>query len=381
MRYGLVAGPCSAESLEDLRLVACRLRSISAVCGKFEVWGLRAGAWKPRTRPGGFEGYGRSALAWLGAVRSEFSIPVCVEVGSARQVSAAYEYGLRDFWLGARTSGDPFAVDEIADALSHYDDLGRIYVKNPLSPDVGLWDGAFRRLERAGVGESHFVAVHRGFYPHGGARYRNAPRWDVALGFRADHPSVPFLCDPSHIAGRRGLVAPVAERALGYGFDGLFVEVHPDPRRALSDRSQQLSLGSFESFLDRLERFIGSLDAGGEDRGGLDRLRSQIDSVDEQLLELLSRRFEIVSEIGEWKRDHDRGIVSWSRRESHLRELVSYGESLGLDRGFILRLWDEVHAESLRYQEEVGSGGSFVIADAGCGYGCESSGDIGGLAE
>lgn len=334
----LVAGPCSAESEEQVLATAYALKADGRVSF------FRAGVWKPRTRPGLFEGVGENALKWLAEAKRCTALVPCVEVARAEHINLAHRYGISTFWIGARTTSDPFAVQEIADALLPED--GPIFVKNPISPDLELWIGAMERI--ATKVKNEVIAVHRGFYPIRKINYRNAPDWDLVLRLRSRYGNaLRILCDPSHIAGKRELVAEVAQQALDYSLDGLMVEVHPTPQCALSDAQQQLTPNEFFSLLDALHP---SACVKPEGQLELKRYRAQIDEIDCRILELLAERANVVRAIGEWK--FQRGIQAF--HEERWRELLKhhlrYGVQEGLDTHFVRQLCELVHTESLRIQ-------------------------------
>lgn len=341
-RMSIVAGPCSAES--EAQVMACARALVEGVRLSY----FRAGVWKPRTRPGHFEGRGEEALPWLARVAKEMHVPVCTEVATAEHVMLAKRYGIDSFWVGARTTSDPFAVQMLAEALGK--GVETVFVKNPLSPDLDLWIGAIERFRRAGA--TRVVAVHRGFFPFAGGRYRNAPRWDVVLLLRSRMPDLPIYCDPSHIAGKRELVGEVMRQAILHAVDGLFVEVHPNPTDALSDARQQLLPEEFLALLRSLTNLEQQQLERLDEDAQLCLLRSKIDSIDAQLLELLAQRMEVVKEIGEWKRMRRLSSFSRSRWLEILARNLSYSEELGLEWRFVRTLAESVHAESIRLQDE-----------------------------
>ncbi len=334
----ILAGPCSAESREQVFEVA---RSLSRD-GRTSY--LRAGVWKPRTHPGQFEGMGEVALSWLAEAQQETGIKVCIEVARAEHVALAHRYGIHSFWIGARTTSDPFAVQEVAEALGKAD--GPFFVKNPISPDIELWMGAIERL--AAHTSQEVMAVHRGFFPTRKIAYRNAPEWELPLQLRSRYGHrLRILCDPSHIAGKREWVAEIAQQAMNFAFDGLMIEVHPSPENALSDARQQLTLAAFFQLLDTLlppPQMTEVLDAD------LEHFRRKIDSIDVQVLDLLGERLAVVRDIGVWKAE--RGIQAFhqERWRELLKHHLRYGLQLGLDTHFVRRLCELVHTESLRLQ-------------------------------
>lgn len=340
-QVAIVAGPCAAESEAQVMACAAALKaSVKLTC-------FRAGVWKPRTRPGNFEGRGAAALPWLARVARELQVPVCTEVATAEHVEQARRYGIDSFWIGARTTSDPFAVQTLAEAMGSMG--GPVFVKNPLSPDLDLWIGAMERFRRAGVGR--VIAVHRGFTPFARGRYRNAPRWDALLMLRSRCPDVPIYCDPSHIAGKRELVGEVMRQAMLHAVEGLFVEVHPTPAVALSDARQQLTPEDFSNLLASMPDAVrGQLRHEDED-AELRLLRSEIDSIDSQIIELLAQRMKAVRAIGEWKAKRRLSSFSRVRWVEMLARNLAYSEGLGLSPHFVRRLAEMVHAEAIRLQD------------------------------
>ncbi len=333
----IIAGPCAAESPEQVLAIASFLAQQGGVSY------FRAGVWKPRTRPGSFEGRGEQALPWLAQAQRQHGIPVCVEVARPEHVRLARAHGIRTFWIGARTAGDPFAVQEIADALIPGD--GPFLVKNPTAPDIDLWIGAIERLRRTQL--APVIAVHRGFYPLTPERYRNSPRWDIALDLRSRLPGITILNDPSHIAGQRTLVPEVARRAIDLSLDGLIVEVHPQPEIALSDARQQLTFSEFTHLMQHL-RYPEQPPSQEEEE--LRNLRAEIDTLDEQILALIAQRMRVVEAIGQWK--YQRNIVPYHR--DRWCELLQQNRQLGTQHGlsdpFVQDLYRHIHAEALRIQ-------------------------------
>lgn len=336
----LIAGPCSAESPQQLMETARGLTG----CG---VSVFRAGLWKPRTHPGSFEGVGAEGLPWLVAVREETALPVATEVAGAKHVEACLKAGLDVLWIGARTTANPFLVQEIAEALAGVDIP--VYVKNPVHPDAELWAGAVERLQRAGV--RRIGLVLRGFTTPESGPYRNAPLWPLAVGMRTRFPELPLFVDPSHIAGEAGLVPDISQKALDLGLDGLMVEVHAHPEAALSDAAQQLTPAGFRTMLAGLQERAADTDAP-DYREGIEALRARIDTIDEQLLALLASRMEVSREIGEYKREHGIAILQPGRWESLLEQVMAEGRRKGLPEEFIRRVFEAVHEESVRRQEK-----------------------------
>lgn len=339
-QVAIVAGPCAAESEAQVMACAAALQSF------IKLTSFRAGVWKPRTRPGNFEGRGVAALPWLARVAHELNVPVCTEVATVEHVKQARSYGISSFWIGARTTSDPFAVQMLAEAMGSMD--GPVYVKNPLSPDLELWIGAMERFRRAGV--KRVVAVHRGFTPFTSGRYRNAPRWDVLLLLRSRCPDLPIFCDPSHIAGKRELVGEVMRQAMLHAVDGLFVEVHPNPAVALSDARQQLTPAAFSTLLSSMPDAVHNQMRREDEDAELRLLRSEIDSIDRQLIELLAQRMKTVRKIGEWKAQRHLSSFSRTRWVEMLAHNLDYSEELGLSPLFVRRLAEMVHAEAIQIQ-------------------------------
>jgi chorismate mutase len=338
----VIAGPCGAESREQVLETAREIAAISKVSL------FRAGVWKPRTRPGAFEGLGEEALKWLQEVKQETGLPVTVEVATADHVNLALKYGVDVLWIGARTTVNPFSVQEIADALQGVD--VPVLVKNPVNPDFNLWVGALERVNRAGI--KKLGAIHRGFHTVIKTQFRNSPMWELAIELKASCPQLPVICDPSHISGRRDLVYEVAQRALDLDMDGLMIETHRDPATALSDAAQQLTPAILANLLDRLViRDASTGDAGFEQM--LSTLREVIDDIDRELIQAFARRMQVVERIGEYKAGHSVTILQIDRWLEILRTRTEAGESLGLDRDLVVELCQLLHKASIRKQTEV----------------------------
>ena len=334
----LIAGPCSAESLDQVLSTAAAVKALGA-----DVF--RAGAWKPRTHPGCFQGVGEEALDWLAQVQETLGMEVTTEVASAAHVRLCLEKGISTLWIGARTTTNPFLVQEIADALKGSG--ARILVKNPVNPDVGLWIGAAERF--AAIGIKDIVLVHRGFSNDLPGKYRNDPRWHLLLQVRERVPELPLICDPSHIAGDRELVAEIAQRAMDLGLDGLMIECHPNPSKALSDGGQQLTPEQLGELLDGLvTRVADSSDAAYRDR--LEMFRSQIDSLDAQMLDCLARRMEISRQIGALKRENGISIVQPARWGRVMQDALERAASSGLDQELVDKIFKLIHEASVGQQ-------------------------------
>lgn len=340
----IIAGPCSAESRRQTLDTARQLAEAGV-----EVY--RAGVWKPRTKPGGFEGMGAPALEWLREVKEITGMATAVEVATAEHALEALQAGVDILWIGARTTGNPFAVQEIADLLAQYPDTP-VLVKNPMHPDIELWVGALQRLYNAGL--RRLGAIHRGFALYGAQLYRNHPLWRIPLELRRRLPNLPIICDPSHIGGARDLIAPLAQQALDMGFDGLIIESHCSPDCALSDAAQQLTPADFAivkaSLQLRTPQENAELKGDMED---LDHLRSQIDYLDRELLDILNRRMQVCREIGEYKSRHGMPVVQASRYDDIMRRRVSEAEELGMSPDFMRTMLAAIHEESVAQQLRV----------------------------
>lgn len=331
----LIAGPCSIESCEQLRQVVQELGA--------SVDYVRGGVWKPRSRPGGFEGHGEEALQWVEAMKQEFpQARFCTEVATPQHVELCLKHGIDALWIGSRTTGNPFSVGELCQALRGC--RMPIGVKNPMMPDAGLWLGAIERVQQAGVGE--VAAIHRGFSPYRSTPYRNEPLWEIPIELRRLRPDLPLLCDPSHIAGRRDLVSALAQVALDLDMDGLMLEVHPQPTQALTDSAQQLTPAEFFALLATLRP---RQEAHPTE---LTLLRQQIDQVDSQLIALLADRLAISQKIARVKADHNMAVYQPRRWEEVLRQKLLLAQQAGLDPDFIKEIYGKIHAESVRVQLE-----------------------------
>lgn len=335
----LIAGPCSAESREQVLATA---RGVAAVPG---VKAFRAGVWKPRTRPGTFEGAGEAALEWLREVKETTGLITLTEVATAEHAEACLEAGIDALWIGARTTPNPFSVQEIADALKGTD--VPVLVKNPINPDLGLWIGALERLRRAGV--DRLAAVHRGFSWFDRTPYRNDPMWEFPIRLKAAFPDLELLCDPSHIAGSPSLLGTVAQQALDLNFSGLMVETHCDPANALSDADQQIDPEALRSLIKGLIFREASPGAALKDR--LQALRDQIDRIDEDIAHKLGARLDIAERIGEYKAEHNVAILQPERWEAIVQRQLALARELGLGEAFVETFMNAIHEESIRRQK------------------------------
>ena len=333
----VIAGPCSAESEEQVMTTAKQLASKG--CHNF-----RAGVWKPRTKPGGFEGHGEKALPWLQRVQKETGMLVATEVATPEHVELAMKYGIDILWIGARTTANPFAMQALADALRGC--KNPVFVKNPVNPDLGLWIGALERLNQAGV--THLGAIHRGFSSYDKKIYRNLPMWQIPIELRRRIPDMPIICDPSHIGGKRELVAPLCQQALDLGADGLIVESHCDPDKAWSDASQQVTPDVLDYILSLL--VIRDETVTTE---GIHELRKQIDELDNQLMNLLAQRMRVCREIGQYKKEHNMTVLQHVRYSEILDKRGAQGALCGMGADFVKKIFESVHEESVRQQMEI----------------------------
>ena len=333
----VIAGPCSAETEQQVIDTATQLADRG--CRIF-----RAGVWKPRTKPGGFEGNGEKALPWLQRVKEETGMLVTTEVATPEHVELSLKYGIDILWIGARTSANPFAMQALADALKGVDIT--VLVKNPVNPDLELWIGALERLNGAGI--KRLAAIHRGFSSYDKKLYRNLPMWHIPIELRRRIPSLPIICDPSHIGGRRELVAPLCQQAMDLGFDGLIIESHCNPDCAWSDAKQQVT----PDVLD----YILSLIVVRNDKmstEGITALRKQIDELDNQLIELLAKRMRVCREIGQYKKEHNMTVLQAARYNEILDKRGAQGVLCGMSSEFTAKVFEAVHEESVRQQIEI----------------------------
>lgn len=333
----VIAGPCSAETEEQVMTTARQLADKG--CRMF-----RAGVWKPRTKPGGFEGQGETALPWLQNVKKSTGMLVATEVATPEHVELALKYGIDILWIGARTSANPFAMQALADSLKGVD--VPVLVKNPVNPDLELWIGVLERINQAGV--TRLAAIHRGFSSYDKKIYRNLPMWQIPIELRRRFPSLPIMCDPSHIGGSRELVAPLCQQAMDLGFDGLIVESHCSPDSAWSDAKQQVTPDVLDYILSLL--VIRDEKVTTE---GIHVLRKQIDELDNQLIELLAKRMRVCREIGQYKKEHNMTVLQTSRYNEILDKRGAQGALCGMSADFIRSVFEEVHEESVRQQMEI----------------------------
>ena len=333
----VIAGPCSAETEEQVINTA---RSLADRGTKI----FRAGIWKPRTKPGGFEGIGVDGLPWLKQVKEETGMLVATEVATAKHVYECLKAGIDILWIGARTTANPFAVQEIADALKGVDIP--VLVKNPVNPDLELWIGALERINGAGL--KRLAAIHRGFSSYDKKIYRNLPQWHIPIELRRRIPELPIFCDPSHIGGKRELVAPLCQQAMDLGFDGLIIESHCNPDQAWSDASQQVTPDVLNYILDLLV-----IREGKQTTESLGELRNQIDECDNQIIEVLAKRMRVCREIGTFKKEHDMTILQTGRYNEILDKRGAQGALCGMGSEFIKKVFEAIHEESVRQQMEI----------------------------
>lgn len=338
----IISGPCSAETEEQVVATAQRL----AATGKVDM--LRAGIWKPRTKPGMFEGIGAKGLPWLQQAKKLTGLPTTVEVATGKQVEDALNFEVDVLWIGARTTVNPFSVQEVADALRGVD--VPVMIKNPINPDLELWSGAVERIARAGV--KQIGLIHRGFSSYGNSEYRNAPMWHLAIEMKLKHPNMPIINDPSHICGRRDILLEVMQRAIDLDYDGLMIESHIDPDNAWSDAKQQVTP-------ERLAEMLNSIIWRREDvnsdeyHAALEALRQKINHLDDELMQILSQRMKIAEQIGQYKKENNITILQTNRWNEIIERASAKGEKIGLSKEFITKYLDAVHMESINHQKKV----------------------------
>ena len=338
----IISGPCSAETEEQVLETAVRLHKT----GKVDI--MRAGIWKPRTRPGSFEGIGTKGLPWMQQARKITGMPVAVEVATAKQVQDALHFDVDVLWIGARTTVNPFSVQEIADSLRGVD--VPVLIKNPINPDLELWLGAVERVAKAGI--KQIGLIHRGFSSYGNTEYRNAPMWHLAIEMKRRNPDMMMINDPSHICGRRDILLDVAQKAIDLDFDGLIVESHIDPDKAWSDAKQQVTPERLAEMLDSIKWRIEDT-ASEEYHAALEKLRQQINHLDDELMQILGERMKTSEKIGQYKKDNNITILQTNRWNEILQRAFDRGEKLGLSQEFITKYFDAVHMESINHQNKI----------------------------
>jgi len=333
----VIAGPCSAETEEQVMCTAKELADKG--CHMF-----RAGVWKPRTKPGGFEGHGEPALKWMDQARKETGMLIGTEVATPEHVELAMKYGMDILWIGARTSANPFAMQALADAMKGIS--VPVLVKNPVNPDLELWIGALERLNAAGV--DMLGAIHRGFSSFDKTIYRNLPMWQIPIELRRRIPELPIVCDPSHMGGKRELIAPLSQQALDLGFDGLMIESHCDPDKAWSDAKQQIT--------PEVADFIVGMLVARESTyttEGIKMLRKQIDELDNEVMEVLAKRMRVCREIGQYKKEHNMTVLQTGRYNEILDKRGAQGALCGMSAEFVKQVFEHIHEESVRQQIEI----------------------------
>ena len=338
----IIAGPCSAESEDQI------LKTIKDL-DKSYISMFRAGIWKPRTRPGAFEGIGEIGLQWLKKLKKLYNIPVATEIANANHAKLALEYDIDCLWIGARSTVNPFTVQEIAESINNTEKI--VLVKNPVNPDLDLWIGALERLLSQGV--KNIGVIHRGFSVYNKSNYRNNPEWDIILKFRDQYPNIPIITDPSHICGNRNGIFNIAKQALNYDFSGLMIETHYDPDNALSDSFQQVTPNNLLKILKKLEKEINYQNKELIFKSKLNLFRNQIDNLDQQILNIIFNRFKIAKSIGKLKKDNNVDILQSKRWNEILQDIKIQSAKLNLREDFIEKLFLIIHMESIEIQDQI----------------------------
>ncbi len=337
----VIAGPCSAETEEQVLEIAHELKNTDATI-------FRAGVWKPRTRPGNFEGVGALALPWLQRVKKETGLLIAVEVANREHVKLALKHDVDILWIGARTTVNPFAVQEIADALENTEKI--VLVKNPINPDLELWLGAIERLQKVNI--QNIGAIHRGFSSYQKTKYRNNPNWQIAIDFKNRMPEIPLINDPSHICGERTRIFDVSQTALDLKFDGLMIETHCNPNKAWSDAKQQITPTVLKELTEKLKVRKSSFEKTSSITK-LETLRDEIDFIDAKLLRTLAKRMEVSEQIGKEKKKQNVAILQQNRWNDIIEKSIKNGENLDLSNKFINNIYREIHQESIKHQEKI----------------------------
>ena len=337
----VIAGPCSVETEEQIDSLIDQFKQMP------QIKMFRGGIWKPRTRPGNFEGLGEAALPWLQKVKQELNIPICIEVANTQHVEMALKHNIDVLWIGARTTVNPFSVQEIADALEGVDIP--VMVKNPINPDLALWAGAIERLHKAGLHK--LAAIHRGFADPYDKIYRNKPNWNLAMQLKLELPEIEIINDPSHIAGKSEMIQDVSQRALNFGMDGLMIETHPDPKNAWSDARQQLSPTELGQLLENIS-FKQMVDMEKEIPANLKEMREAVDHIDQKLIDLLSDRFHLIDQIGAYKKAHKLSVYQGARWQDVLENRIKLGMQKDMSEKFMKSLLVAIHDESVKRQEK-----------------------------
>ena len=337
----VIAGPCSAETEDQVLKIAHELKNS-------DVSIFRAGIWKPRTRPGGFEGVGEIGLKWLQKAKAETGLLMATEVATAAHCKLALENDLDVLWVGARTTANPFAVQEIADTLKGTDKI--VLIKNPVNPDLALWLGGVERLHMAGI--EKLGVIHRGFSTYEKTKYRNIPEWQIAIELQNKFPDLPLIIDPSHITGNRDMILEVTQEALDLNYDGMIIETHTDPDNAWSDAAQQVTPDALKQIFKDL-RVRKQVDVSDEFMAKMSKLRANIDVLDANLLELLSKRMKVAVEIGQVKKEANVAVLQNNRWNEILGKMILEGEKKGLSEEFVLKMFKAIHQESINKQDKV----------------------------
>lgn len=338
----IISGPCSAETEEQVLQTANQLKQSNLV----DIF--RAGIWKPRTRPGSFEGIGAAGLPWMQKVSELTGLPVAIEVATAKQVELALQHHIDILWLGARTTVNPFSVQEIADALQGVDIP--VFIKNPIYPEIELWMGALERILKAGL--TQIGLIHRGFSSYGNTQYRNAPMWHLAIEMKRRNPGIMLINDPSHICGRRNIIREVAQISADLGYDGLMIESHISPDHAWSDATQQVTPSHMAEIVQQIT-WRNENGAGAAFHEALHQLRAQIDQLDDELLQILSERMKIADKIGQYKKENNITILQTKRWNEIMERALAKCDRLHLSKEFMLKYFDSVHLESINHQNKI----------------------------
>ncbi|NNE03481.1 MAG: bifunctional 3-deoxy-7-phosphoheptulonate synthase/chorismate mutase type II [Eudoraea sp.] len=337
----VIAGPCSAETEEQVLKIAHELKDT-------DVNYYRAGIWKPRTRPGNFEGVGAIGLKWLQNVKKETGLKIATEVANRAHVDLALEHDVDLLWIGARSTVSPFIVQEIADALEGTDKI--VLIKNPVNPDLSLWLGAVERLYSANI--KNLGVIHRGFSSYEKSKYRNIPEWQLAIELQTRFPDLPLINDPSHISGKRDMIMDISQTALDLNFDGLMIETHCDPDNAWSDAAQQVTPKKLVQIMEDL-RIRKETDEEAEYKSKLSNLRAQIDIIDNQIVDILGKRMKVSDGIGELKKQKNVAVLQTNRWNAILGKMILEGEAKGLSEEFVLKMFKAIHQESINHQEKI----------------------------
>ena len=340
----VIAGPCSAETEDQVLKIAHELKD-----SKVSVF--RAGIWKPRTRPGKFEGVGAIGLKWLQKAKAETGLLMAIEVATAAHVKLALEYDIDILWIGARTTVNPFAVQEIADALQNTDKI--VLVKNPVNPDLALWIGGVERLYNAGI--KKLGIIHRGFSTYEKTKYRNNPEWQIAIDFKNRFPNLPLIIDPSHITGNRDMIFQVTQEALDLNYDGMIIETHIDPDNAWSDAAQQVTPENLKKIIFDLT-IRKETDDAYEYQSKLAKLRGKIDEFDDKLLDVIGKRMKVTEDIGALKKEKNVAVLQNKRWNEILEKMVNEGSQKGLSEEFVIQFFKAIHQESISHQEKIING-------------------------